>query len=119
MAFVFLSTGIWGAMFAMSFAKTKSLYLPIGLHFGWNFISTVIFSRGPLGDQLLTISGAEKLGGALSAVAFIFQLFSVPAITFWYLNFQSKKKRSSTDIKSFSERSDLVDQQYLLLKSDK
>ena len=43
MIFVFLMTGIWGFMFAMSFVKTKSLYLPIGLHFGWNFVTIIIF----------------------------------------------------------------------------
>lgn len=95
MTFVFLMTGIWGAMFALAFARTKSLYLPIGLHFGWNFISTVIFSHGPLGNQLFTINGGQKLGGALSIVVFIFQVFSVPLITYWYLKLQSKKQQSS------------------------
>jgi membrane protease YdiL (CAAX protease family) len=97
MTFVFVMTGIWGAMFAMAFARTKSLYLPIGLHFGWNFISTVIFSQGPLENQLFIISGGQKLGGALSAVVFIFQLFAVPVITYWYLKLQSKKQKTSID----------------------
>jgi membrane protease YdiL (CAAX protease family) len=95
MAMIFIMTGIWGAMFAMAFARTKSLYLPIGLHFGWNFISTVIFSQGPLGKQLLVISGEQKLGEALSAVIFIFQLLAVPAVTYWYLHLLSKKQKNA------------------------
>jgi hypothetical protein len=96
MTFVFVMTGIWGAMFAMAFARTKSLYLPIGLHFGWNFISTVIFSQGPLGIQLLNGSGGQKLGGALSVIVFLFQLSAVPLITYWYLMLLTKKQKTST-----------------------
>jgi len=92
MAFVFVMTGVWGAMFAIAFARTKSLYLPIGLHFGWNLISTVIFSQGPLGNQLLIGSGGQKLGGVLSAGVFLFQIFAVPLITYWYLKRLAKKQ---------------------------
>ena len=97
MTIIFIMTGIWGAMFAIAFAKTKSLYLPIGLHFGWNFMSTVIFSHGPLGYQLLIISGGQKLGQALSAVVFIFQVVAVPLVTYWYLRWLAKKQKITAD----------------------
>ncbi|HEU5053393.1 MAG TPA: CPBP family intramembrane glutamic endopeptidase [Hanamia sp.] len=95
MTIVFIMTTIWGLMFALAFAKTKSLYLPIGLHFGWDFINTVIFSQGPLGNQFLILMGEEKLGGALSATVFIFQIFAVPAIMFWYFKLLNKKTELS------------------------
>lgn len=98
MMILFCMTGIWGFMFAMAFAKTKSLYLPIGLHFGWNLISSVVFSQGPLGNQLLINTGGEKIGGFLSLVIFIFlQVLAVPLIVFWYLNWLSKKQKPSID----------------------
>jgi len=90
-------TGIWGFMFAMAFAKTKSLYLPIGLHFGWNLISTVVFSQGPLGNQLLIGNGGQKMGVILSLVVFLFQVFVVPIITYWYLKRHSLKKQLPAD----------------------
>jgi membrane protease YdiL (CAAX protease family) len=94
MIFLFGMTAIWGFMFAIAFSTTKSLYLPIGLHFGWNLISTVVFSQGPLGNQLLISSGGQKLGEALSVVFFLFQVFSVPLIIYWYLKrFSIKKER--------------------------
>lgn len=92
MTYIFILTGIWGAMFAMAFAKTKSLYLPIGLHFGWNFISTVIFSQGPLKKQLLVISGEQNMGEVLSIVVIIFQVLAVPTATYYYLNLLTKKQ---------------------------
>lgn len=85
MIFLFFMTGIWGFMFAMAFAKTKSLYLPIGLHFGWNLVSTVVFSQGPLGNQLLIHTYGQQLGGFLSIVVFLFQVFAVPALAWLYL----------------------------------
>ena len=102
MTIIFIMTGIWGAMFALAFAKTNSFYLPIGLHFGWNFISTVIFSQGPLGNQLLIISGGQKLGEALSTVVFIFQLLSVPIATYCYLSLLSwiQKTNNGTQAKT-------------------
>lgn len=98
MIIIFFMTGIWGFMFAMAFAKTKSLYLPIGLHFGWNLISSVVFSQGPLGNQLLINTGGEKIGEFLSLIIFIFlQVLAVPLITFWYLNRFSKKQKLTID----------------------
>ena len=49
MAYIFLVTGAGGWMFAYAYAKTRSLYAPVGLHFGWNFVTAVVFSAGPLG----------------------------------------------------------------------
>lgn len=53
MGFVFLYTGAFGVMLALAFAKTESVALPIGLHLGWNSISQILFSTGPLGAALL------------------------------------------------------------------
>lgn len=53
MAFVFVYTGAFGLMLALAFAKTESVAAPIGLHLGWNLVSYVVFSAGPLGAALL------------------------------------------------------------------
>ena len=65
--------------------------------FGWNFLSTVIFSQGPLGKQLLVINGGQKLGEVLSTLVFIFQLLAVPIVTYCYLNLLSKKQKNAID----------------------
>ena len=108
MAIVFVMTAIWGFMFALAFAKTKSMYLPVGLHFGWNLISTVIFSQGPLGNQLLVISGGQKLGEALSVVVFVFQLLAVPVATYWYLHFLSRKQKTFVDEETTTAKIDMA-----------
>lgn len=97
MIFIFILTGIWGATFAIAFVKTKSLYMPIGLHFGWNFISTVIFSQGPLKNQLLVISGEQNLDEVLSVIVFIFQVLAVPIVSYFYLSLLTKKQKKSRE----------------------
>jgi membrane protease YdiL (CAAX protease family) len=92
MIYIFIITGIGGFMFAYAYAKTNSLYLPIGLHFGWNFVNVVIFSNGPLGQQLLIWSNGGELTLVHSIILFIFQTFALPAVVLWYLGFFKRKQ---------------------------
>jgi len=71
--------------------------MPIGLHFGWNFISTVIFSQGPLKNQLLVISGEQNLDEVLSVIVFIFQVLAVPIVSYFYLSLLTKKQKKSRE----------------------
>lgn len=62
MAFVFVLTGAFGFMLALAFARTRSIALPIGLHLGWNLVSYLGFSTGPLGPGLFVPgNGAARL----------------------------------------------------------
>jgi membrane protease YdiL (CAAX protease family) len=96
MVMILVITGIAGLMFAFSFGLTKSLYLPIGLHYGWNLISAGIFSNGPLGEQLLILEGAVKVSGLLSTGLTIFQLVALPLIVIWYLRKPWKERHGNS-----------------------
>jgi len=85
MVIIFFMTGIFGLVLAFAFAKTKSLYLPVGLHFGWNLLNIVVFSNGPLGQQIFIKTNGNQLQGILSLLVFLFQVFALPLLTFWYL----------------------------------
>ena len=86
MIYIFLLTGASGWMFAYAFARTKSLYAPMGLHFGWILVSIVVFSQGPLGDQLLFPRGeAVDLSGWATLVFFLLQAVAIPGVVIWYL----------------------------------
>jgi hypothetical protein len=88
-------TAIAGLSWAFAFAKTKSLYLPIGLHFGWNFINTVVFSNGQRGQAILVRANENQLQGILSLIVFLFQVFALALLTFGYLKWLSKNKKTS------------------------
>lgn len=95
MTITFLMTAIVGLSWAFAFAKTGSIYLPIGLHFGWNVFYTVIFSNGNFGQAIFVRTNANHLQGILSWLIFLFQVFALPILTFWYLNQLSKKTSCS------------------------
>lgn len=89
MSYVFLLTGIWGLMFALAFSRTKSLYLPTGLHLGWNLFNIVIFSQGPLGQQFLINSNSgQVLNGIQSIGLQLFQIIGLPILVYIYLKRQ-------------------------------
>lgn len=93
MIYVFLLTGAAGWMFAFAFAKTKSIYASLGLHFGWIIISIVIFSAGPLGSQLYIPKGEEKeLSGWVTLIFFLWQALITPGIVTWFIikNYSTK-----------------------------
>ena len=62
MTYIFVLTGAYGYMWALAFAVTGSIAAPIGLHLGWNVVSYLVFSAGPLGRGILVpASGAERI----------------------------------------------------------
>jgi len=85
MAIVFLLTGAAGYVFAVAFEKTRSMYLPFGLHFSIDLANMVLFSQDKgMGKQLL-ITTFEKdpvsPGPVISIIVLIlhfigFQLFT-------------------------------------------
>lgn len=86
MLYVFLLTGAAGLLFAYAFARSKSLWLPLGLHFGWIFVSIVILSAGPLGDSFYVLKNeATELGGWEQLTFFLWQTLIVPGVLIWYL----------------------------------
>jgi membrane protease YdiL (CAAX protease family) len=88
MIYVFILTAVGGFLFAYSFAATKSLYLPVGLHLGWNLVNVVVFSEGPLGQQFLVADGGQPLNAAWSIAFFLYQITILPFAVFLYLRRQ-------------------------------
>jgi len=52
MVIEFIVTGAMGVVLAYGYAKTWSLYIPIAIHLGWGMVQQVVFSDGPIGQQL-------------------------------------------------------------------
>lgn len=86
MIYVFLVTGAGGWMFAFAYAKTRSLYAPIGLHLGWNFVAAVVFSSGPIGEQWLIQQGEGFYKSEwVTLLFFTLQAVIAPGLVTWYL----------------------------------
>lgn len=67
MIWIFLITFSAGFIYALGYYKTKSLYAPIGMHFGWNFVQSFIFSAGNTGQGMLI----EKLPAPQVQVSYL------------------------------------------------
>jgi hypothetical protein len=50
MGWIFVITFSAGYIYALGYYQTKSLYTPIGMHFGWNIVQSFIFSNGNIGS---------------------------------------------------------------------
>jgi membrane protease YdiL (CAAX protease family) len=97
MIIIFFMTAIFGLVLAFAFAKTTSLYLPVGLHFGWNLFNIVVFSNGPLGQQIFIKTNENQLQGILSLFVFLFQIFALPLLTYLYFKKFLKGNRLLTN----------------------
>lgn len=86
MVMIFLLTAIIGLSWAYAFAKTGSMYLPTGLHVGWNWVFLVLFSNGHIGPSLFVRANNNYPQGALSLSLFLFQALALPILTLWYIN---------------------------------
>lgn len=60
MVIVFFMTGTMGLVLAYGYSKTLSIYLPTGIHFGWNLTQIFIFSQGPIGNGLFIQQGGNS-----------------------------------------------------------
>ena len=95
MILVFIGTGLMGYAWAWAFAKTKSIMLPLGFHLGWNFIHNTIFSKGPLGELVLTSQGGNELSDWTSLLNFILGLILVPILLLIYVRYFIKEETIS------------------------
>lgn len=85
--YVFLVTGCGGWMFAFAYAKTQSLYLPVGLHLGWNLITAIVFSAGPIGNQLfIPVGEVFTHSDWVTLIFFTLQAIVAPGVVTWFLH---------------------------------
>lgn len=83
MAIYFFVTGIMGLVYAYSYAKTFSLYIPAAIHFGWNFTQSFVFSNGPIGKGILVLA-KEQTPVTISSTAYV-AIFILPVLSVWLI----------------------------------
>lgn len=91
MIYVFIVTGLTGYVWAVAFAKSKSIFLGLGFHLAWNFISQ-LFSRGPLGEVLYIESSSQALSELNNLILLSTTGIAVPLITLAFVHFYIGKE---------------------------
>lgn len=91
MTYIFLLTGTMGLIWGYAFVLSRTLVLPIALHLGWNLVSIVGFSGGPIGPQFLLAEGGAQPEGFMNLVDLILKLVALPSATMVFLWFCKKR----------------------------
>lgn len=98
-----------GLMFSAMYALTGRLWLPIGLHFAWNFAQGYLFgasvSGGDLGGSVAVStahagSASWLTGGAFGPEASVFALVLITAVTrcaLWLVAARTRQQRPASD----------------------
>lgn len=102
MIFVFFLTGTMGMLYAFGYARTMSLYIPVAIHFGWNFTQGFIFSKGSIGTGVLRPVNNESFRTDSYAVAFA--VFLLPMISTLLINFYLIKRKKQVDTNIYRAR---------------
>jgi len=97
MIIVFIITGIMGLVLAYGYSKTFSLYVPSGIHLGWNLTQIFIFSGGPIGSGLFISTDSDQFRTNSYSIFFIVTF--LPLLLTILINYLiiRKKKQAETD----------------------
>ncbi|HKC37242.1 MAG TPA: CPBP family intramembrane glutamic endopeptidase [Chitinophagaceae bacterium] len=96
MIIIFFITGIMGLLYAYGYAKTFSLYIPIAIHFGWNFTHGFVFSEGNIGNGIFI---QPKLQPTVTVSWLIYFLVSfLPMILALLINFYLLKRKKQAPV---------------------
>lgn len=91
--FVFVTTGFIGYAWAYSFAKTKSIYLPLGFHLGWNFISTLFTETVPFGELILRNTSSIEISEVSNLMFSISNGLIPPMAVIIFVNWWMNKEK--------------------------
>jgi hypothetical protein len=98
----FLAIMVAGALLSAAYLVHDRLWLPIGLHFGWNFATTAIFGLSSSGSKTAgylqtALSGPEWLtGGKFGVEASAITLVVTGAVTVALLAWRYQGRRSES-----------------------
>lgn len=87
---VFITTGIYGFLWALAFVRSKTIYLPFTMHLGLNFVNSIMFSKDKnMGEQLMIPANPVdpvSPGNALSLFLILLYFAGLPSLTLLYLS---------------------------------
>jgi uncharacterized protein len=102
MAITFVITGTMGLVYAYAYSKTGSLYFPCAIHLGWNLTSSVVFSNGNIGDQLLV--QVTPVPEVTVGYFIYFCILLVPMLSALLINFFMLKRLKQAGLKGLDKK---------------
>ena len=81
-AYVIVITGFTGYVWAYAFSKTRSMYLGLGFHMGYNLLMACFYEAQPYGELLFSEVSKQELLDPLASFYSIFRGLVPTALTF-------------------------------------
>jgi membrane protease YdiL (CAAX protease family) len=91
MIYVFIITGLTGYVWGYTFAKTKSIMMPLGFHLGWNLIITFFYTSQPYGQLIFQEVSRIELSELNNTYYSLFIGLMPPLITLIFVKKITKK----------------------------
>ena len=87
MIITFIITGTMGLLLAYGYAKTFSLYIPIAIHLGWNFVNNFVFSEGNIGKGIFIVTHQPiiKVSWAVWFIVMYFPMIAAIVVNFFLI----------------------------------
>lgn len=95
MIIVFIITGIMGLLLAYGYTKTFSLYIPIGIHLGWNLTNLFVFSQGVIGDGVFVQDIRQPF--RTDSLIIFFLVTYLPMISLFVIDYLLLKRRKQVN----------------------
>ncbi len=92
LVYVLLTTGFTGYVWGYTFAKTKSIMMPLGFHFGWNFITTIFYEAKPYGHLIFIENSKIQILEPYNTYYSLFIGIAPALLTLIFVKLLSKKK---------------------------
>jgi membrane protease YdiL (CAAX protease family) len=94
------NTAAWGVLFGYAFLRSGDLWLPIGLHFGWNWVLPLLggnlsgYTMGETGLIARSKAGSWWTGGNYGPEAGVFTTMAVVGLFFYLRRTPVQRQRS-------------------------
>ncbi len=94
MFYIFIITGTTGAVWAYSYFKTNSIFLALGFHIAWNFVSTLFFDNQPYGELIFQQVSLTPISNEWLNFIFQFAKGLMPSfITYLFIKYSFKNSQ--------------------------
>jgi membrane protease YdiL (CAAX protease family) len=93
----FLITGAYGFLLALAFRQTASIFLPMGLNFGWHFADKALFGSDVAMFEMVNVPGEPNRarGGPLAWAIYTVVIVGALGTCAWWLLRKDRRKGNS------------------------
>lgn len=103
LAYVFITTFLAGYCFSLAYLKSRTLFLPVGMHFGWNTINSFFNAQGSYNEILFVKISAAALGEGANLLLSLLTGILPSVLMCFYVCFKFKRRAPAAGHQKYQE----------------